>query len=266
MSRVFEGLEGDLPSPRMSALPSLLQLPHTLWQLFSLLAVFVLLAGLRKVIGDEFRSRVEDLPEVITRLAARCIPEGRRDLCLQMWTETILGELLAKTARYPTERLVRCLPFAVTLALEVLEVRHDLASTNSLTTVSRVNTRAEQSQSTGNGSSRIAYTVVLLLCAVLAIPPLTNRQSDRGGNSSLLWDAVARCESGGNWAINTGNGYQGGLQFSPNAWLSHGGDRYAPSAAKATRKQQIAVAEIVLADEGRGAWPVCGRGLASFPA
>ena len=75
------------------------------------------------------------------------------------------------------------------------------------------------------------------------------------------WDQVARCESGGNWAINTGNGYQGGLQFSPGTWAAHGGTQYAPAANMATKDQQIAIAEHVLATQGRGAWPVCGHGL-----
>jgi len=75
------------------------------------------------------------------------------------------------------------------------------------------------------------------------------------------WDRVAGCESGGNWAINTGNGYHGGLQFTQGTWASHGGGEFAASANQATRAQQIAVAERVLATQGRGAWPVCGRGL-----
>jgi resuscitation-promoting factor RpfA len=75
------------------------------------------------------------------------------------------------------------------------------------------------------------------------------------------WDTVARCESGNNWSINTGNGYQGGLQFSPGTWASHGGSQYAPAANMASRDQQIAIAERVLASQGRGAWPVCGTGL-----
>jgi resuscitation-promoting factor RpfA len=75
------------------------------------------------------------------------------------------------------------------------------------------------------------------------------------------WDRVASCESGGNWAINTGNGFHGGLQFTQGTWASHGGTQYAPSAQLATREQQIAVAERVLASQGRGAWPVCGHGL-----
>ena len=75
------------------------------------------------------------------------------------------------------------------------------------------------------------------------------------------WDRVASCESSGNWAINTGNGYQGGLQFAPSTWSGHGGGQFAPAANLATREQQIAIAERVLATQGKGAWPVCGRGL-----
>ncbi|WP_096389457.1 transglycosylase family protein [Mycobacterium ulcerans] len=77
------------------------------------------------------------------------------------------------------------------------------------------------------------------------------------------WDQVARCESGGNWAINTGNGYYGGVQFAQSTWASHGGGEYAPSAQLASREEQIAVAERVLATQGRGAWPVCGHGLSA---
>ncbi|MBO0865992.1 MAG: transglycosylase family protein, partial [Mycobacterium sp.] len=75
------------------------------------------------------------------------------------------------------------------------------------------------------------------------------------------WDQVARCESGGNWSINTGNGYLGGLQFTRGTWAAHGGGEFASSANQASREQQIAVAERVLATQGRGAWPVCGHGL-----
>src|ERR1700730_18347592 len=77
------------------------------------------------------------------------------------------------------------------------------------------------------------------------------------------WDRVAGCESGGNWGINTGNGYHGGLQFSQVTWAAHGGGEFAPTANQATREQQNAVAERVLATQGRGAWPVCGHGLSA---
>ncbi|MDJ0319449.1 transglycosylase family protein [Pseudarthrobacter sp. PS3-L1] len=68
------------------------------------------------------------------------------------------------------------------------------------------------------------------------------------------WDAIAQCESGGNWATNTGNGYSGGLQFSPSTWAAYGGSG---NAANASREQQIAVAEKVQAAQGWGAWPSC---------
>ncbi|MCX5048706.1 MULTISPECIES: transglycosylase family protein [unclassified Streptomyces] len=77
------------------------------------------------------------------------------------------------------------------------------------------------------------------------------------------WDAVAQCESGGNWSINTGNGYYGGLQFSASTWAAYGGTAYAAQANQASKSAQIAVAEKVLAAQGKGAWPVCGTGLSS---
>ncbi|MCV7247363.1 transglycosylase family protein [Mycobacterium koreense] len=77
------------------------------------------------------------------------------------------------------------------------------------------------------------------------------------------WDRVADCESSGNWGINTGNGYQGGLQFAPSTWSAHGGGQFAPSAHLASKDEQILVAERVLATQGRGAWPVCGTGLSA---
>lgn len=74
---------------------------------------------------------------------------------------------------------------------------------------------------------------------------------------SDTWDKVAECESGGDWDINTGNGYYGGLQFSQHTWEAFGGAKYAARADLATRAEQIAVAEAVLRHQGPGAWPVC---------
>ena len=71
------------------------------------------------------------------------------------------------------------------------------------------------------------------------------------------WDAVAQCESTGNWSINTGNGYSGGLQFDQSTWDAYGGQQYASSAAGASKSEQIAVAEKTLAGQGWGSWPVC---------
>jgi resuscitation-promoting factor RpfB len=72
-----------------------------------------------------------------------------------------------------------------------------------------------------------------------------------------IWDAIAGCEAGGNWAINTGNGYYGGVQFDQGTWERNGGLRFAPRADLATREEQIAVAEVTRQRQGWGAWPVC---------
>jgi len=77
--------------------------------------------------------------------------------------------------------------------------------------------------------------------------------------SGVNWDAIAQCESSGNWHINTGNGYYGGLQFSASTWKASGGSKYASTANQASRAEQIAVAERVLDSQGIGAWPVCGK-------
>ena len=76
--------------------------------------------------------------------------------------------------------------------------------------------------------------------------------------SGSTWDALAQCESGGNWAINTGNGYYGGLQFNLGTWQANGGGG---NPASASREAQIAVAERVLASQGWGAWPACSAQL-----
>ncbi|PRY57996.1 transglycosylase-like protein with SLT domain [Knoellia remsis] len=77
------------------------------------------------------------------------------------------------------------------------------------------------------------------------------------GATETVWDRVAECESGGNWSINTGNGYYGGLQFSFNTWKGFGGQRYAYTANLATKSQQILIAQEVLKVQGPGAWPTC---------
>jgi nucleoid-associated protein YgaU len=73
------------------------------------------------------------------------------------------------------------------------------------------------------------------------------------------WDNVAECESGGNWHINTGNGYYGGLQFTQSTWVNYGGQAFAPRADLATRSQQMTIADRVQRGQGWGAWPVCSQ-------
>jgi uncharacterized protein YabE (DUF348 family) len=87
------------------------------------------------------------------------------------------------------------------------------------------------------------------------VPPVSN---------GSIWDAIAGCEAGGNWAINTGNGYYGGVQFDQGTWERNGGLRFAPRSDLATREEQIAIAEVTRERQGWGAWPVCsGRAGAS---
>ena len=92
--------------------------------------------------------------------------------------------------------------------------------------------------------------------APAAVPAASTSSGDR-------WDQLAQCETGGNWATNTGNGFGGGLQFmhqrSYSTWLSFGGGDYAPHPWDATREQQIDIAEKVLASSGWNAWPGCSR-------
>ena len=95
-----------------------------------------------------------------------------------------------------------------------------------------------------------------------ASPPAAASVSTAAPASSggANWSAIAACESGGNWSASTGNGFYGGLQFTEQTWLGYGGGQYASSANQATKAQQIAVAERVLAGQCIGAWPTCGAG------
>ncbi len=79
-----------------------------------------------------------------------------------------------------------------------------------------------------------------------------------------VWDRIARCESGGNWRINTGNGYYGGLQFSAGTWRAYGGGAYAATADQASKAQQIAVAAKVQRAQGWGAWPTCAARAGAY--
>lgn len=107
---------------------------------------------------------------------------------------------------------------------------------------------------TGRAIARTAL-VGAVAGAPLVVAPAAFAASD------ATWDRLAQCESGGNWSINTGNGYYGGLQFSSSTWRAFGGGEFASSAHQATRAEQIVVAERTLAEQGWGAWPACSRKL-----
>ncbi|MEU8140083.1 transglycosylase family protein, partial [Streptodolium elevatio] len=102
--------------------------------------------------------------------------------------------------------------------------------------------------------SRIAVAAGVTGAAIAA--PLIGATSASAAPVST-WDKVAQCESTGNWSINSGNGFYGGLQFTQSTWNAFGGGQYADRADLATKDQQIAIAEKVLAGQGPGAWPVC---------
>jgi resuscitation-promoting factor RpfA len=107
------------------------------------------------------------------------------------------------------------------------------------------------------GKIRRRAATVAAVAGAAAVTPLL--AAGPAHADSVNWDAIAQCESGGNWNINTGNGYHGGLQFSRSTWLAYGGGQYASTADRASRAQQIAVAERTLGGQGIGAWPVCGK-------
>lgn len=104
-------------------------------------------------------------------------------------------------------------------------------------------------------AAKFAASTVALGAAAAIMAPTASAAPDSD------WDRLAQCESGGNWAINTGNGYHGGLQFSAQTWSGHGGGEFAPVASQASREEQIVVAERVLASQGWGAWPSCSSRL-----
>ncbi len=100
------------------------------------------------------------------------------------------------------------------------------------------------------------------IAAVAAIAaPTSSSVTSADAASGTTWDRLAACESGGNWHINTGNGFYGGVQFSAGTWIAYGGGRYAPRADLATRAQQITIAERVLKGQGWHAWPACSARL-----
>lgn len=112
--------------------------------------------------------------------------------------------------------------------------------------------------------STIRRIITLTALALgFALAALALGSGTAAADSGVNWDSVAKCESGGNWAINTGNGYYGGLQFSPATWKANGGTGM-PN--QASRDEQIRVAENVYRTQGIGAWPTCGAkaGAAGF--
>ena len=117
--------------------------------------------------------------------------------------------------------------------------------------MARYRGRHRAPSTTGRTLARTAIAGAVLSAPAIAAPAAS-------ADTGTAWDRLAQCESTGNWAINTGNGFSGGLQFTPSTWKAFGGQG---QAHHASREQQIAVAERVLAKQGWGAWPACSRKL-----
>ncbi|GGY01336.1 transglycosylase family protein [Streptomyces minutiscleroticus] len=114
-------------------------------------------------------------------------------------------------------------------------------------------------------NTRKTRTAAVLAGAALLAPlGLLAAPGGAAATDGGVWDRIAQCESGGNWHINTGNGFYGGLQFTPSTWRAYGGGAYAASAHQASRAQQIAVATKVQRGQGWGAWPVCSARAGAY--
>ncbi|SDE76848.1 transglycosylase family protein [Pseudonocardia oroxyli] len=127
--------------------------------------------------------------------------------------------------------------------------------------MARYRGRHRRPSTAGRTIARTAVAGAVAGIPLVAVAPAANAAPDSA------WDRLAQCESSGNWAINTGNGFSGGLQFTPSTWRAFGGAAFAPVAHQATREEQIVVAEKVLAGQGWGAWPSCSKkmGLTGQP-
>jgi nucleoid-associated protein YgaU len=117
--------------------------------------------------------------------------------------------------------------------------------------------RAPNTSNVGQIVTRTTVGATALALPVVGFAPVLTGTA--GAATESQWDNVAKCESGGNWHINTGNGYYGGLQFAQRTWVSFNGTTYAARADLATKAEQIDIAEHVLARQGWGAWPVCSH-------
>jgi LysM repeat protein len=117
--------------------------------------------------------------------------------------------------------------------------------------MARYRGRHRAPSTTGRTLARTAIAGAVI-GAPLAAAPVAS------ADTGTAWDKLAQCESTGNWSINTGNGFSGGLQFTPSTWRAFGGTG---AAHHASREEQIVVAERVLAKQGWGAWPACSRKL-----
>jgi resuscitation-promoting factor RpfA len=124
-------------------------------------------------------------------------------------------------------------------------------------------THGRHHRSTGGGAVRAAARAGAVVAATTGplalLAGAAHAAPDPAAQNPRTWDRIAQCETTGNWDADTGNGYQGGLQFDQTTWKRHGGTKYAPSADRASKQEQIAVAKKVQASQGWDAWPSCSQ-------
>ncbi|MGW0825639.1 LysM peptidoglycan-binding domain-containing protein [Streptomyces sp. NPDC002845] len=124
---------------------------------------------------------------------------------------------------------------------------------------------ADNTHNNTHGNTRKTRTTAVLAGAALLAPlGLLAAHGNAAAADGGVWDRIAQCESGGNWHINTGNGYYGGLQFSASTWRAYGGTAYAATADQASKAQQIEIATKVQRGQGWGAWPTCSARAGAY--
>ncbi len=199
-------------------------------------------------------------PNVAGLLAAAGIPLEQSDKVTPAPSSPIVDGMQIQVTRIRIEKVTERIPLepgstriedvTLNMSRQIVEDPGSAGSQDVTFAISRVN---------GVETGRLPVANVVVLPArngVLRVgakpgtevPPVTN---------GPVWDALAQCEAGGNWAINTGNGFFGGVQFDQNTWERNGGVRYAARADLATKEEQIAIAEVTRARQGWGAWPTC---------
>ena len=203
-------------------------------------------------------------PDVAGLLAAAGVPLEQSDTVVPAASSPVIDGMQIQVTRIRIEKVTQRVPLqpgaeriedvTMNMSRQVVEEPGTPGTQDVTFAVARVN---------GVETGRLPVANVVVLPAtdgVLRVgakpgteaPPVTN---------GATWDTLARCEAGGNWAINTGNGFYGGVQFDQNTWERNGGLRYAVRADVATREEQIAIAEVTRARQGWGAWPVCSGRL-----
>ncbi len=201
-------------------------------------------------------------PDVGSLLASAGAPLVQRDIAVPPPGAPVVDGMTIAVTRMRIEKVIERVPLqpearriedpTMNMSRKVIEDPGALGVQEVTFAVATVNGKATGRLPVANTVITPARDSVLRVGAKpgTEVPPVTN--GDR-------WDAIAACESTGNWSINTGNGYFGGVQFDQNTWERNGGLRYAERADLATREEQIAIAEVTRARQGWGAWPVCGR-------